>query len=52
MACEVEQLRRNNKEEEERKSRVFAQMIADQEQRNAQNMEVMKATAQTARWKQ
>ncbi len=42
MACEVEQLRRNNKEEEERKSRVFAQMIADQEQRNAQNMEVLR----------
>lgn len=42
MASEVEQLRRNNKEVEERKSREFAKMIADQEQRNAQNMEVLR----------
>ncbi|XP_026099338.1 guanylate-binding protein 1-like [Carassius auratus] len=42
MASEIEQLRRNNKEVEDRKSRVFAQMIADQERRNAQNLEVLR----------
>ncbi len=41
MVCEREQLRRKNKEVEERKSREFAKMIADQEQINAQNMEVL-----------
>lgn len=42
MASEIEELRRNNKEVEDRKSREFAQMIADQERRNAQNLEVMR----------
>ncbi|KTF77466.1 hypothetical protein cypCar_00044638 [Cyprinus carpio] len=42
MASEIEELRRNNKEVEDRKSREFAQMIADQERRNAENMEVLR----------
>uniref|UniRef100_A0A8C2J019 GB1/RHD3-type G domain-containing protein n=1 Tax=Cyprinus carpio TaxID=7962 RepID=A0A8C2J019_CYPCA len=42
MSSEIEQLRRNNKEVEDRKSREFAQMIADQERRNAQNLEVLR----------
>ncbi len=41
MVCEREELRRKNKEVDERKSREIAKMIADQEQRNAQNMEVL-----------
>ncbi|XP_057184930.1 guanylate-binding protein 6-like [Triplophysa rosa] len=42
MAQEIEELKRKNVEVEKRTSRSYAQMIADQERRNAQNMEVLR----------
>ncbi|KAI2645845.1 Guanylate-binding protein 1 [Labeo rohita] len=42
MNWEIQELRRKNNEAEERKSREFAQLIANMEQRNAQNMEVLR----------
>uniref|UniRef100_A0A672N480 Guanylate-binding protein 1-like n=1 Tax=Sinocyclocheilus grahami TaxID=75366 RepID=A0A672N480_SINGR len=42
MASEIEQLRRRNKEVEDSKSRELAKMIADQERRNTQSMEVLR----------
>ncbi|KAL0961713.1 hypothetical protein UPYG_G00330730 [Umbra pygmaea] len=42
MTWEIQELRRKNAEVEESTSRKYAQMISDQQQRNEQNMEVLR----------
>ncbi|KAK9976683.1 hypothetical protein ABG768_021888, partial [Culter alburnus] len=42
MAWEIDELKRNNADVEESMSRKYGQMIADQQRRNEQNMEVLR----------
>ncbi|KAL1277317.1 hypothetical protein QQF64_023990 [Cirrhinus molitorella] len=48
MNWEIQELTRKNNEAEERKSREFAQLIANMDQRNAQNIEVLKQQLEAA----